>query len=79
MLRQKNDNIEKSNKKLCSDYCEGVIIERQLRNLFAEFRSGDTSSEGQPRSSHSSNFNNKALKPLMEYTQKLSKHTICKH
>ena len=85
-----NKNATETAKKICSVYGQGVITDRQVRNWFSKFRSGDTSLRDEPRPGRSSDLDQDALRELVECnprksTRELaldlntSQSTICRH
>lgn len=64
-LKQENNTMEMS-RKLCSVPGQGVIIAWQVQNWFEKFCSGETSSEDDPRLGCSPNFDDEAIKLLVD-------------
>ena len=88
-FKQGNNAMETA-EKICSVYGEGTITDRAVQNWFVKFCSGDTSLKDEQRPGRSSDFDDDALKALVEYnprqsTQELadklntSQSTICRH
>ena len=92
MLREfkQGNNATETAEKICSVYGECTISDRAIQNWFVKFRSEDTSMKDEPRPGRSSDFDDDALKVLVECnpcqsTQELanklnmSQFTICRH
>ena len=74
-----NKNAKERAKKFSSVFGQGVIIDRQVRNWFSKFRSGDRSWSGEPKTGHSSDLNRDAFSELMFYRISTFQYTICRH
>lgn len=64
-LKQGNNAITMA-EKMCDVYVSDMVIDRATRNWFVEFRFGDKSFEGEPKTGCSLDFNNDTLKMLGE-------------
>ena len=87
---KQGNNATETAEEICSVYGKDIITDRAVRNWFVKFCSGDTSLKDEPRPGRSSDFDDDALKALLEYnpcqsTQELtdklnmSQSTICRH
>ena len=83
-------NATETAKKICNVYGQDIITDRQVRNWFAKFRSGDMSLKDERRPGRSSDLDEDALRELLESnprksTRELalvlnaSQSTICRH
>lgn len=75
---KRGNNAMATAKKICSVYGQGVITDRQVRNWFVKFRSGETSLKDEPRPGRSSGFDDEALKSLVESNPRQSTRELAK-
>ena len=64
-FKQGNSDTETA-ENICSVYGESTITDQAVQNWFVKFRSGDTSLKDEPRPGHASDFDDDALKSLVE-------------
>ena len=64
-FKQVNNATETADK-ICSVYSKGTITDWAVRNWFMKFRFGDTALKDEPRPVHSYDFDDDALKALVE-------------